>query len=494
MHEGRDVDLDDPLPRHADALTQDLALGTLLDAMAQGNHYLRTVAERGILLGLHEPDAIGYRQRVLADCLAHPAVVHALYALAVRGVDSKRDARFYWYRDSPDSVLQKSIGMLGLLVDVLRQMRQLADEHADSFASEGFSTLFETLRRELDDPYLKTVADHLQALRFRRGALLSASLGRANRGTDYVLRRPHQRSLLKRITPSGPASYSFTIAERDEYGMQALGELRGRGIALAANALAQSTDHVLGFVNLLRAELGFYVGCLNLYDRLISAGVATCMPDPLQPHEGGISARGLCDPALALHLHAPPVASDLDAVGKQLIVVTGANQGGKSTFLRSIGLAQLMMQAGMFVTAHALRAPTSRDVFTHFKREEDPTMTRGKLDEELHRMSEIADMITPHSLLLCNESFAATNEREGSEIARQVIQAMTQSDVRVVVVTHLYDLAANLYREQPEGALFLRAEREPDGRRTFRIVPGEPLSTSYGRDSYRRIFGVPDAS
>jgi DNA mismatch repair ATPase MutS len=304
-----------------------------------------------------------------------------------------------------------------------------------------------------------------------------------------VLREPHQRSLLERITPSGPASYGFTIADRDEYGMQALGELRGRGIALAANALAQSTDHVLRFFDVLRAELGFYVSCLNLHDQLLSTGLATCLPDPLQPHERGITARGLCDPALALHLRAPPVASDIDADGTQLIIVTGANQGGKSTFLRSIGLAQLMMQAGMFVTAHALRAPASRGVFTHFKREEDPTMTRGKLEEELDRMSTIADQISSGSLLLCNESFAATNEQEGSEVAREVIRAMTEADVRAVFVTHLYDLAETLHRQRLAGAVFLRAEREPDGRRTFRIVPGEPLSTSYGQDSYRRIFG-----
>jgi hypothetical protein len=60
-----------------------------------------------------------------------------------------------------------------------------------------------------------------------------------------------------------------------------------------------------------------------------------------------------------------------------------------------------------------------RRSFTHYKREEDATMQRGKLDEELGRMSEIADQITPHSILLCNESFASTNEREGSEIAGQ---------------------------------------------------------------------------
>ncbi len=115
-------------------------------------------------------------------------------------------------------------------------------------------------------------------------------------------------------------------------------------------------------------------------------------------------------------------------------------------------------------------------------------MTSGKLDEELQRMSVIADLIKPRSLLLCNESFASTNEREGSEIARQLIKAMLEGGVKVIYVTHLFDLADSLHRQQLDNALFLRAERNPDGSRTFRITPGQPLPTSYGEDSYQRIF------
>ena len=103
------------------------------------------------------------------------------------------------------------------------------------------------------------------------------------------------------------------------------------------------------------------------------------------------------------------------------------------------------MQAGMFVPAESFRASVCNGVFTHFKREEDATMTHGKLDEELGRMSGIADAITPGSLVLCNESFAATNEREGSEIASQVIGALVDSDVTVVFVTHLFELADTLH-------------------------------------------------
>jgi hypothetical protein len=143
----------------------------------------------------------------------------------------------------------------------------------------------------------------------------------------------------------------------------------------------------------------------------------------------------------------------------------------------------------MFVAAESFTASTSTGVFTHFKREEDATMEQGKLDEELARMSGIASQIAPGGLLLCNESFASTNEREGSEIARQIIRALTEADIRIVFVTHLYELAQGFFAANDPTSLFLRAERHPDGQRTFRLPPGEPLPTSYGQDLYRQVFG-----
>jgi len=109
-------------------------------------------------------------------------------------------------------------------------------------------------------------------------------------------------------------------------------------------------------------------------------------------------------------------------------------------------------------------------------------------------MSVIVGQITPGCLLLCNESFASTNEREGSEIARQVIHALTEAGIRIIFVTHLYDLAERYYAQHDPAALFLRAERQPDGRRTFRLPAGEPLPTSYGQDLYQQVFGAPAGS
>ena len=78
-------------------------------------------------------------------------------------------------------------------------------------------------------------------------------------------------------------------------------------------------------------------------------------------------------------------------------------------------------------------------------------------------MSGIIDQITPGCVLLCNESFASTNEREGSEIARQIIRALPSRGIRVLFVTHLFDLAHRLHAEDDPTSLFLRANGRPKG-------------------------------
>jgi hypothetical protein len=99
--------------------------------------------------------------------------------------------------------------------------------------------------------------------------------------------------------------------------------------------------------------------------------------------------------------------------------------------------------------------------------------------------------ITRGSMLLCNESFASTNERGGSEIARRSSAPCAAPGSGLFFVTHLYDLARGCYAEPGPSALFLRAERQPGGRRTFRLAVGEPLPTSHGQDVYADVFGPP---
>ncbi len=211
-------------------------------------------------------------------------------------------------------------------------------------------------------------------------------------------------------------------------------------------------------------------------------------PLPVAPGERKHSFTGLYDICLALSLEQKIVSNDINADNKDLVIITGANQGGKSTFLRSIGVAQLMMQCGMFVPAESFCANVCEGIFTHYRREEDTTMKSGKFDEELSRMSGIVDHLRANSMLLFSESFAATNDREGSEIARQIVSALLERRIKVFFVTHFYEFAHGFYDQNMSNAIFLRAERQVDGGRTFKLMEGEPLQTSYGEDLYNRIF------
>lgn len=490
MYRDRDFDPEAALPPTAQDLVQDLGLHALFEAMAGGDEFLLAVAGKAVLSLEVDAATVLYRQAILRDCIANAAAVRSLYSLAVETITLER--KNYWgvSSHSPGFLLYRSVEVLSMFVQMLRGLRQQADLQAGRFGSEGFATLFAMLRRELDDEYLGAIDAHLARLKFRGGVLISARLGKGNTGIGHVLRKPNndERPWPARLFPGRAAGYTFHVHERDESGARTVSELRDRGISIVANAVAQSNDHILSFFRMLRAELAFYVGCLNLHEKLSAKGEPVCFPVPIPCAKRRYAVRGLYDVCLSLHLERRVVGNDTDGDGKQLFMITGANQGGKSTFLRSVGQAQLMMQCGMFVPAQGYCANLCAGLYTHFKREEDATMRSGKFEEELRRISAIVDRLASHCIVLFNESFQSTNEREGSEIGHQIVQALLESRVKVFFVSHMYDLASSLCERNSADALTLRAERQENGARTFRIIPGAPLRTSYAKDIYEKIF------
>jgi len=499
MHRDRDFQLGGNLPPNTVELTQDLEMDILLDAMAAGDSFLQEIAKSSIFASLRDQESILYRQEVLADCLSAPKVIREMYAIAIEAIESERKVwSLMWERDA-SSALHRSTEVLQLCVKPLRRLWKIAENNDQQFHSEGFKQFFAMIVTELGEEYMRSVEEHLERLEFNNGVLMSAGIGSDCKGGNYVLRKMPvvKQSWLDRMqgwvnelmSKANPALV-YEVDERDEAGFRILGDLRARGILHVATALTQSTDHILSFFRMLRLELGFYICCLNLHERLALKGEPVCIPEPLASGESEFSCEGLYDVCLSLTLDERTIGNDVNCDGKPLVVITGANGGGKSTFLRSVGLAQLMMQCGMFAPAKALRATVCSGIFTHFKREEDATMQSGKLDEELKRMSTIVDAIAPGSIVLLNESFASTNEREGSEIATQIVHAFLKMGIKVFYVTHLFALADGFQRAGLHSALFLRAERLSNGRRTFRLLEGKPLPTSYGEDLYRRIFEI----
>jgi hypothetical protein len=180
--------------------------------------------------------------------------------------------RGWIFRDSPDTILHRSHQVLRIYADVFRRLRNIADASAASFRSDGFTRFYAMIAAELNDDYFAELEAHLSELDFRRGTLISAGLGKGLKGAGYVLRRQPEQTWRDRIPGMNRTGYTFTIAAQDETGLRTLSDLESRGMNGTANALAQSADHIKDFFQMLRAELGFYLGCLNLRDRLVAKG------------------------------------------------------------------------------------------------------------------------------------------------------------------------------------------------------------------------------
>lgn len=499
LYPDRDFDLDSPLPPEAAALTQDLELRVLFGVMGGEDELLRQAAEHGLLgAGCTDPQYIIYRQATLRDALAHPALVQELFALAGQALLQEKSAYRSVFSRFPESRMKRAILALSALLPTLHRLREIglgqsSSGEGSSFTSPAFQRLFAHWVEIFDDAFFAQVDAHIAFLKLADGALISARLDHNCRATAHVLRAPRGKPrnwlqrLLQRYRHRRDA-LQFAVGYRDEAGTRALTQLRNQGIRRCADALADGVDQLTAFFAQLQRELAFYLGAMRLNARIDELGLPLVFPQA-QPVQGGIcEVRGLYDINLALQSGHAVVGNDLVMSGKALVLVTGANQGGKSTFLRSFGTAQLLMQAGLCVPASQFSASVCTGVFTHFRREEDRDLRSGKLNEELSRMSELIGHLRPNTLLLMNESFAATNEREGSEIAAEILRALGEHGVRVIFVTHLYAFASARYAERRADTLFLRAQRESDGGRTFRLEEGEPLPTAYGQDLYQRIF------
>jgi hypothetical protein len=487
LYPDRDLEVED-LPELDPTLVTDLGLDRVFKAMAGGDQSIDGIVRRVMADRLETVEAIRYRQATITDALASPDVIRQLYAIAVGAVEAERKVWGGQMRNA-ELILDRAVKVIGQFLGSLRSMRRIQERHASAFTSPGFSGFFARIESQLDDAWLAEADDHVRRLRTRT-LHVSARLDAGNRGTGFALhRRPNP--ILGWRGRLGLEERRSTVAVllKDQHQLNMIAELRSLAVAPTAGAVHESDQWLLAFFTVLRAELGFLVGCLNLRDALGGADARICMPDPVTDAGPAFTTAGLYDPGLRVSIESPVVGNDVVADGARLVVVTGANGGGKSTFLRAVGVANVMLQAGLFVAADRHAASLHASVLTHFTREEDATMERGKLHEELARLGELIDACRPGSLVLLNESLSSTNEREGAEIARQLVKALTDAGVVVWFVTHNHRFAADLYRDTPSGIHSLRAERGDEGERSFRLVDAPPLATSHGMDLYGRIIG-----
>ncbi|MDQ7092193.1 hypothetical protein REC12_01135 [Desulfosporosinus sp. PR] len=469
-----------PLPYNVAELKTDLCLTPLINFMADGDEIIRTSTGIALLSPLTERCEILYRQAVLSDCLQNSEKVRELYALVQEALLSQEQP--HWQFSVLQSVTaQFNCGLLRLksLLEILRKLRAFSEQNATHFQSEGFQSFLSDQRENLDHEFFQQSDDLVQQLQFKNGMLIGACLSKTGRSFGHNLLRYEPASGTQ--WDSEPDYY---VKESDVKGIADLLHRREIAMSDSNRIMVRAVSYIEDYLRSLQRELAFYVGCLNLQEKLTERGLPTCIPT-ISPTKQWVSTNLL---ELNVGLSGEkPVGNNL-SLSQDCCVITGADLGGKTTFLKSIGQSQLMLQCGMFVAALQHQAPIVHGVHTHFQREEDRELIYGKFEEELSRMSGIIDHLHREALVLFDESFCSTNEREGSEIAWQVAKALLAQDISVFTVTHLYPFAQRLYDQEAADTAFLCAERLADGTRTKRIVVGPPQRTSFSQDLYQEVF------
>ena len=121
---------------------------------------------------------------------------------------------------------------------------------------------------------MRRCRQHLRELEFRRGVLESAELAKGNKGRGYMIHKPPAQRWLSgcRSRTADELQLHDPCPRRER--LQGAGGDPREGINLVANAVAQSADHIKSFFTMLRLELAFYLGCLNLHERLAREGRA----------------------------------------------------------------------------------------------------------------------------------------------------------------------------------------------------------------------------
>lgn len=484
--------------------------------------FIQSTMKKVMLTPLYNKEDIYFRQEIIKDAIKNQQLFINLYEVSKKMLDSwdKLGRRLNGKTSGKDNVskLITSIHEFRLFLDSLTKVKKLLSTEKESLRSEGMVNFYEALCKSFSDSLEEDLHRLSDSVAFyipkekvyddnptmeKPRIKLSCKVGEGGKLSDFelldidtVIRKYRdKKSLVGKVqgyinsfTPDSVATDMDINTERQ-----------------ASYIQYQVVNYMLSFVEPFMSEyeyffdrlhfaLAFYVGTINLHHHFLRFKINYGYPEVVSKDE--LSFDELKEIVMVVEQKVDAVYNTMSIKDKSLIIITGANQGGKSTFLRSVGIAQVMMQCGLMVPARHYKSGLFPSLFMHFTRREDSEMNSGRLDEELNRMNEIVKHLGPDSLILLNESFATTTELDGSAIAYDIIRALNESGVKIITVTHLLSFAQKMHRENEERLKkgeashveFLCAERLKSGKRTYKMIQSVPELTSFGLDLYERII------
>jgi DNA mismatch repair protein MutS len=233
------------------------------------------------------------------------------------------------------------------------------------------------------------------------------------------------------------------------------------------------------FIAAFDRDVQFYLAYLDFIGDLRATGLAFCYPEPGSADDD-LYATGSFDVALAARLHhdgSRVVPNDFALSGpERILVVSGPNQGGKTTFARMVGQIHFLGSLGCPVPGRAARLLLFDQIYTHFEREETSANGSGKLEDDLRRAQPILRSASRSSLILINEIFTSTTFDDALFLTRELVDKVTEIGAPCVIVTFIDEIAT---LNQATVSMVGTVRPDNPAERTYQLVRAAPNGLAY---------------